>query len=87
MNRLRYVGTIILQSAMIGLLTMGLMVTTAPATDYTWNGGGGDTDPALNSAANWVGGVTPPFSATNDVYYFAGTSPTVPIVVPSYGVG
>ncbi|MBN2580908.1 MAG: hypothetical protein JXB10_18120, partial [Pirellulales bacterium] len=71
----------------ISLFIFGLMCPVAPAADYNWDGEGLDANPALDSAVNWVGDTLPPFSATNDVYYFAGTSPTVPIVVPSYGVG
>jgi autotransporter-associated beta strand protein len=70
------------------LLTLGLMLHAASAATYTWDGEGGDGNPALDAAVNWNPDGVPPFSASaSDTYLFAGSSPTVPIMVQAGGAG
>jgi autotransporter-associated beta strand protein len=75
-------------SCLVGLVVILLATGPAYPATYTWDGEGGDGNPALDAAVNWNPDGVPPFSASaSDTYLFAGASPTVPIVVPAGGVG
>ncbi len=61
--------------SIVGLLTFGLIVGASQAAAWTWDGGGGDGNPALDYATNWSTDAAPPFTNAADTYTFREPAP------------